>query len=256
VGRIVVLGCGPAGLAAAQAAVDSCHEVVIISNTDKPSRQFGCQYLHAPIPGYEFAPKTLVGYWLIGTPEEYRQKVYGKDWTGKVSPEDFEGVHEAWDIRRTYEEMWKSIIHGDKAWIHVEEPIKDGIIPPCVYAFKPDKIISTIPATALCYRQEHEFKYHAIYASGSTSPKPYDENTIICDGTSKHDWYRIARVFVYQTTEWATQPATGEPNVCVPKPLSTDCNCYPEIARVGRYGTWKKSVLVHEVYPEVMRLLS
>jgi len=253
--NVVILGCGPAGLAAAAAVIHSGRECVIVSNTSQPSRLYGCQYLHAPVPGYEYAPKTQVGYWLIGTPEEYRRKVYGDKWEGKVSPEDFVGVHDAWDIRTTYRHMWNELITGNLVWLHEEPDIRDGILPDFVFALRPEKIISTIPAPALCLK-DHKFTYHTIYASGSTSQKPFDENEIICDGTAQHPWYRISRVFGYQTIEWATAPETREPHAAVPKPLETDCDCYPEIARVGRYGKWQKSALVHEVYPEVKRLLA
>jgi len=253
--RVTILGCGPAGLAAAAAVVSSGQEAVIVSNTREPSRQYGCQYLHAPIPGYENAPHARVGYWLIGTAEEYRQKVYGDKWQGKVSPEDFIGEHDAWDIRWTYREMWSRLIDGGLAWIHVDEPIADGRIPPCVYDLRSERIISTIPAPALCWKKEHEFRYHAIFANGSTTESPRTDNMIICDGTDQNAWYRISNVFGYKTTEWAKAPIGTRGGVMVPKPLVTDCDCHPEIHRVGRYGKWQKSYLVHEVYPEVMELV-
>ena len=54
--RVVILGCGPAGLAAAKAATDLGRETVIVSQSDLPSMLYGCQYLHAPVPGYENVP--------------------------------------------------------------------------------------------------------------------------------------------------------------------------------------------------------
>ena len=253
--RVVILGCGPAGLAAAQAVIDSGRDPIIISNKREPSRLYGCQYLHAPIPGYENAPCATVGYWLIGSPEEYRQKVYGDKWQGKVSPEDFVGEHDAWDIRWTYRRMWERLIDGGQTWIHDHEAIRGGIIPDCVGTYKSVRTISTIPATALCFKPRHEFRHHKIFANGSTGPKPRTDNQIICDGTKQNDWYRISRVFGYQTTEWATAPDARESAVEVPKPLVTDCDCHPEIDRVGRYGKWQKSYLVHQVYQEVTDLL-
>src|SRR5215472_7502892 len=108
-GNVAILGCGPAGLAAATAAVNLGRKVLIISNSSKPSRQYGCQYLHAPVPGYESVHHTVVGYHLNGTAEQYRAKVYGDKWEGRVSPEDFIGEHEAWDIRETYRHMWDDL---------------------------------------------------------------------------------------------------------------------------------------------------
>lgn len=250
--RVVILGCGPAGLAAAWAAVQSGREAAIVSNTYEPSRLYGCQYLHAPIPGFEHAPKTIVDYSLIGTPEQYRQKVYGDKWEGRVSPEDFVGAHEAWDIRYTYRKMWTHLIEAGTVAHYIGEVV-NGVIPDLVYQLDPGRIISTIPAPALCFKPDHKFNYHSIYANGSRTAQPMSDNTIICDGTDRNAWYRISNVFGYRTTEWASKPEG--PSACVPKPLDTDCDCYPEIHRVGRYGAWRKSYLVHEVYPEVTELL-
>src|SRR5580765_691942 len=165
--RVVILGCGPAGLAAAAAAVSSGHEAIIISNTDKPSTQYGAQYLHAPVPGYEDVLKVRVTYSLRGTPEEYRRKVYGSLWTGKVSPEDFAGDHDAWDIRETYSRLWADLIAGLRVGLIQRRILNGGI--PFIRTLRPDLIVSTIPAKALCQNVNHRFRSHTIYANGSTA---------------------------------------------------------------------------------------
>jgi hypothetical protein len=253
---VAVLGCGPSGLAAALAAVNSGHKVLVASNRAIPSTQHGCQYLHAPIPSYEYVAHTRVGYHLVGTPEEYRLKVYGKKWKGKVSPEDFVGEHDAWDIRATYADMWLNLHANPNIEFARIPPIAHGIISDQVYYFKPDIVISTIPATDLCYNHEHKFVHHKIYANGSTKPGTEAVDTIVCDGTRENAWYRNACVFGYRTTEWAHRPTNGDMTVTVIKPLTTDCDCYPEIHRIGRYGKWQKSYLVHKAYPEVMEILN
>jgi hypothetical protein len=249
VSRVIILGCGPAGLAAAQAVVSSGHEAVIISNTDQPSRIYGCQYLHAPVPGYESVERVRVSYHLEGTPEEYRRKVYGNNWQGKVSPEDFIGSHDAWDIRRTYAAMWKNIITSGAAQLVVKRVVK-GAIP-----FTSDLVVSTIPAQALCSNPEHKFLSHVIWANGSTTGISLRENQVICDGTPERSWYRISNVFGYRTTEWASKPHPSRRTAPVVKPLWTDCDCRPEVLRAGRYGAWEKKRLVHEVYPAVLKAL-
>jgi len=251
--RVVILGCGPAGLAAAAAAVDSGHEAILISNTDKPSKQYGAQYLHAPVPGYEDVPKVRVTYSLLGTPEEYRRKVYGDLWTGKVSPEDFAGDHDAWDIRETYTRLWADLIAGLRVGLIQKRILNGGI--PFIRSLRPDLIVSTIPAKALCQNITHQFKSHTIYANGSTNSRVMPENEIICDGTDEHPWYRVSNVFGYRTTEWAAMAPKHSGVVPVVKPLATDCNCHPEVLRAGRYGAWEKARLVHEVYPAVREAL-
>jgi hypothetical protein len=261
VSRVLILGCGPAGVAAAVAAVNSGHQAVIVSKTARSSSLYGCQYLHEPIPGYEDVPSVRVSYRLNGTPEDYRRKVYGNLWQGKVSPEDFIGEHDAWDIRETYERMWNDYIFSGKVRVNVQE-VANGTIP-VIQQWKPDHIISTIPAPALCYKK-HRFNSHSIWANGSTTVGDLADNSIVCDGTPEVPWYRISNVFGYRTAEWVWRPqervALGFeeriPAVCVLKPLSTTCDCHPSVMRVGRYGTWSKGYLVHQVYPQVMKALS
>ena len=253
--RVVVLGCGPAGLAAAAAAVGSGHEAILISSTDKPSPIYGCQYLHAPIPGYEKVPAVPVHYVLKGTPEGYRKKVYGEDWEGKVSPEDFVGEHTAWDIRETYRRLWADLIES-LAVALIKRRVVRGMIPH-IRSLRPDLIVSTIPVSALCEDPRHEFRTMMIFANGATEPDIYDDNTVVCDGTDETNWYRMSNVFGYRTTEWpgTRMPPTSSKAVPVTKPLSTTCNCHQEVLRVGRYGTWTKARLVHEVYPAVLAAL-
>ena len=253
-GRAVILGCGPAGLAAATAVVSSGREAVIISNTDKPSRLYGAQYLHAPIPGYENASHVRVSYRLAGTAEQYRRKVYGDAWQGRVSPEDFVGDHDAWDIRETYERMWKDLITEQAAGLIVTK-ITGGRIP-FITSLSPDIIVSTIPAPSLCCNPAHDFGTYSIWANGSTAAEQVaSDNEVVCDGTQERPWYRISNVFGYRTTEWASQPHKSVHATPVVKPLWTNCNCHPYVLRAGRYGAWEKKRLVHEVYPAVMEAL-
>ena len=253
--RVLILGCGPSGLAAAQAALDFGADPFIISKTDRPSMLYGCQYLHEPIPGYENVPSTTVSYALIGTPDQYREKVYGDKWTGKVSPEDFVGEHNAWDIRETYSRLWADLIGSGRISLFVRGEITEGWIPTAMGP-PPFLIISSIPAPAMCTKRSvHGFYSHAIFANGTTNEEPIHGNAILCDGTDAHSWYRISNVFGYRTIEWAKLPPPGTIAANVIKPLRTDCDCYPSVLRVGRYGTWDKSYLVHKVYGDVISAL-
>jgi hypothetical protein len=254
--RAVILGCGPAGLAAALAAVSSGFTATIISKSLRPSRLYGCQYLHAPIPGYEDVRSARVRYSLAGTAAQYRKKVYGDDWAGKVSPEDFVGEHDAWDIRETYQRLWEDVIASDKVHV-ILAGVNNGVVPG-IHTLSPDgypaAVISTIPAPSLCFKG-HEFRAHEIRANGSTESGSLGDDSILCDGTKRHNWYRISNVFGYSTTEWPADSGVSDA-VPVTKPLSTNCDCFPEFLRVGRYGKWEKGYLVHQVYPEVMQFLA
>lgn len=258
--RAAVLGCGPAGLAAAWATLmNTNYDIVIVSKKWEPSIQYGCQYLHAPIPGFENVSNVTVGYSLRGTPEQYRRKVYGDAWEGKVSPEDFVGRHQAWDIRETYRLMWELFDStanlSDSRVSTAEIDVKRGDLR-AVDNLEVDKIISTIPANSLCRDFSHEFVRHIIYANGDVEQSKMFDNFVLCDGTAEMDWYRVANVFGYRTVEWPSSPDKQIPDaIRVTKPLSTNCNCHGDVIRVGRYGEWSKGVLVHEVYNKVLEAL-
>lgn len=254
--RVAILGIGPSGLAAAMAVFNAGGRPTLLAKRLEPSHLFGCQYLHAPIPGYESVATANVNYIAIGSPEQYREKVYGKGWRGKVSPEDFSGRHQAWDIRETYSRMYADLqLHWaadfipasiDADWAQIQKPALDGF----------DAVISTIPAPALC-NAGHMFRSHNVFAAGdrkadSEAPFP-PNNTVVCDGTDEHLWYRFARVFGYSTMEWARAPHRGLAQV--QKPLSTNCDCFPDTIRAGRYGRWAKGILVHNVYHQVSQVM-
>lgn len=254
--KVAVLGCGPAGLVAAWAAIGLGHEVMVISDKWEPSTLYGCQYLHMPIPGFQDVPKVKVDYQLLGTTEMYRSKVYGENWEGKVSPEDMRGTRPAWDIRETYGRLWNKIV-GSEQIQKVLWTVKEGNLR-AVYNNDIDRIVSSIPARNLCHNLEHGFDRQLIYAQGATEWNATPENTVICDGTDQWPWYRISNVFGYQTVEWPAGRGLPRPkdSVRVYKPLSTNCVCHGDVIRVGRYGAWDKSVLVHQVYDKVVKELS
>jgi hypothetical protein len=260
--RIAIFGIGPSGMVAAAAALRAGANITLISKTEERSQLFGCQYLHAPIPGYEDVPKATVDYSLTGTPDEYREKVYGQLWDGKTSPEDLIGTHDAWDIRETYHQMYERIVRKRRTKTNLVKFIQADISPLWLMENnsmfrKFDAVISTIPAPQICGKpEEHSFQSHEVYAKGDTRPDPsMPDNTVVCDGTGKNDWYRYARVFGYSTVEWPSKPPKLHHTAAVKKPLSHDCGCFPSITRMGRYGAWRKGVLVHEVYGETLDLM-
>lgn len=265
--KVAVLGAGPAGLLAATAAEELGWEVSIYSapaadGEPKKSELYGCQYLHAPPPQScpVAVPNRPVEYRLIGTSEGYRQKVYGKEYTGIVSPDEYgpEKAHSAWDIRRTYDWLWGK-------WVDAIMPLQlTGQEMAGIMASNFRRVITTVPAPALCVNDSHLFPYARIWALGETperrSPIKAPPFTVVCNGEAWTGWYRVANVFGYTTVEW---PAAKKPPIDgvapVFKPLMTDCNCWQprsgKVLRLGRFGKWQKGVLVHTAYEEVLRSL-
>lgn len=268
---VIVLGAGPAGLLAAQAAVRSGWRFTIYSargefGLPKKSELFGCQYLHDYIPGLNLPrfPDTQVRYQLIGSSEGYRQKVYGDQWTGTVSPDEYgpEVDHTAWDLRAAYNVLWDRFAHNIKAMT---------LTPQLMASLRLDHpkalIVNTIPAPAVCKDMEnHKFASQNVWAMGSRSPEdaqyrmPYvaPAMTVQCNGDKDTGWYRAASVFGYSTMEWPggkKPPIDGV--VSVTKPLSTDCACWEsdKYLRLGRYGRWEKGYLVHQAYRDAVQAM-
>ena len=254
--RVAVFGCGPAGLMAAHAAKVSGARVDIYSRRRK-SELYGCQYLHAPIPGMTDVAPVEVRYMLHGDTEQYKRKVYGESWEGQVSPEDYLGTHMAWDIRRTYDNLWaeygKYVFGTELSAGFMGNFMQDD-------ARKYDLIISSIPRGLICKRR-HTFAYQSVWALGDAPergifvPEHVPHNTVVCNSLPVPTWYRASRVFNYSTVEWPwgdqPQPEASE----VTKPLSHNCDCWPELEFVGRYGAWQKDLLSHTAFQTVLDML-
>lgn len=250
--KIAILGCGPAGLMAAHAAVLEGHEVTVISKRRK-SEMFGAQYLHKPIPGLPDVSDGIVTYLLQGgTHEEYRLKVYGHEFGGKVSTEEFGEPHDAWDIRDTYGLLWDlhfARIRPAEWNRHNKHVLTEQIV------VNHDLVISSLPRTVLCFNSDHKFLSKTIWAVGDApergvfTPFKVGNMTVVCNATPETGWYRASTIFGYSTVEWArTKKPPIEGVSPVVKPLTTDCDCWPMIKHVGRYGRWEKGVLSHSAF--------
>ena len=253
--KVLIFGCGPAGLMAAHAAALNNCDVLIVSKKRK-SEMFGCQYLHQPIPLVTQGDPVDVEYKLQGSIKDYRQKVYGNK-SVDVSPDTLETNHKAWNIRSAYDNLWAMygsyVIDQDVSGGRMDQPRIQSLIDDA------DWVYSTIPAPLLCKRiGEHNFFAEQVWAIGDApergifSPVTTEENTILCNGHPAPSWYRVSNVFGYNTVEW---PGGKKPPIQdiaeVVKPIKTDCDCRPKIHRLGRYGKWQKGVLSHEAFTTV-----
>jgi hypothetical protein len=264
-GKVLILGCGPAGLFAAHALARRGVEFDIWSKYRR-SEMFGAQYLHMNLPGLtEEADRAWVSYRLIGTNEEYARKVYGDEVPDFVSPERYVGIKAAWDIRAAYYRAWREYssqiwdcdrINAD--WWVRHQDMWEG------YRF----IVSTIPRTELCAAsltgQQHTFRMQEIWAIGDAPergircPIRVAPAAVVCDGTRDVSWYRAANVFDYCTVEWSTEFKPPIEHVAkVVKPIGTNCNCWIDrITFLGRYGAWDKGQLSHDAYTRVHQLVA
>lgn len=250
--RVAILGCGPAGLLAAHAAVQNDCEIRIFAKK-RQSPLYGAQYLHAPIPGVTGLPERLT-YETVGTPEDYRLKVYGDSWDGTVSPEDLDPHHSAWDIRMAYHKLW--YLYDDD----IEDVTITSEIQARDLSEGADVIISTIPRT-IWKRPGDVFESTKIWAIGDAPDRgqfvpfrPTNDNTVICDGSKDVGWYRASRVFGHSTIEWpggVRPPVEGVEEVT--KPLGCRTTGASDFIHLGRYGKWEKGVLTTDAYDEALK---
>lgn len=262
--KVLVLGSGPAGLMAAQGVYDA-HQAgsredlsMMIVSLGKKSELYGAQYLHEPIPN--ITPRedsVVIGYRLQGSSEDYRRKVYGRNWGGTVSPEDLEEEHRAWDIRLTYDILWDR--WGHAVTVGNIDPLRLSSYINLPDGDQPDLIISSIPRTLLCHAG-HTFGAIEVWAAGDAPelgiyiPYKCPRNMVVCNGEDSPSWYRISNVFGRTTVEWPGEIADVPVNTAarVRKPTHTDCDCWADspvpVVFVGRYGTWEKGVLSHSAY--------
>lgn len=254
--KVLVLGCGPAGLLAAHAASEVFRLDVRIISTKRKSQLFGCQYLHSEIPGLFGLVKQDVTYRVRGESEDYGRKVYGnRTLPVPLSPQLFAGVRPAWDIRAAYDQLWERY-----EYLVDDYELSPTDINPMMDHYGADLVVSTIPLPAICQRgDEHAFDYVKCWAMGDapelgqTVPIPTEPFTVVCDGTLDVSWYRTANVFGYSTVEWPGERRKPPIEGVVPflKPLTSTCDCLPDVLRAGRMGQWQKGILSHHVYAAV-----
>jgi hypothetical protein len=248
--KVLILGCGPAGLIAAHAAAIKGCDIAILSKRRK-SFMNGAQYLHAPIPMASKKPSFKINYELSGPVAGYRAKVYGLGSTVQVSPASLVGRHDAWDIREAYDFLW--LAYRDYVRDFELDPVSVAVM---LSKFKPDVTISTIPAPLLC-AASHEFDSTKVWATDRKMAL-INDNTVLCQGEPMYRWYRTSRIQGFENTEWPhdSKPVVGDRRLWeVVKPLSSNCTCFPNVTRMGRYGKWTKGVLSHEVWDETNTLI-
>lgn len=251
---VAILGAGPAGLLAAHAVALAGRLPVIFSAPNSEGRDLAelykpmrskigaATYLHAPIPDLTTGkPDDQIRFEKIGTAAGYAKKVYG-DRLHETSWDRFEGSHPAWALQPVYDELWAR---------YFEQITPINIDAPMVAEFVDSfpLVISTIPPSAYCQEKAHEFPSRPIWvidrALESVPPQ-----TILYDGRvgAVGDRYRSSRVFGHESTEFAQEVPGAHPGI---KVQSTNCDCFPEVVRAGRWGEWKPGVLVHHAFQKV-----
>lgn len=262
--KVAIIGSGPTGMVVAHAIETegfSRNEIDIFSHGDKSSLH-GAQFLHGEVPGLPLSafPITIE---TDGTMLEYREKVYETYRDFPLVPlEQFAGEHIGWDIRHAYDLLWSRYASRVIALRFDPGPAFANAY--AVLRQSYEYVFTTMPMRPFCVVPEHNWDTATVYAVGDAPgqdcPIRPPRNTVRYNGTDSTSWYRTANILGHCTAEWPAfgkrkkPPVTGV--VPVTKPLSTDCTCWPEMIRVGRYGQWKKGVLVHHAYNRTITKLA
>jgi hypothetical protein len=221
--NIAVLGCGPAGLLAAHAAVTTGHKVTIYSEP-KPSKIGGAQFLHQAIPGITTPePDGQVNFVFLGDEAGYALKVYNS----MIAPTSWSayepGLHPVWNMQQAYANLWeryKDLIVP----VHIAEDTLGDITQAHHLTF------SCIPAPAVCPHRDRDgrlkchFSSQPVWIRDVSALVEVNDMTIVYNGDISHSWYRASNMFGYSFFEY---PHPYSNSVRIVKPLSTDCEGDP-----------------------------
>lgn len=254
-GMFAVLGSGPAGLLATHALSLAGKEVRVFSLGD-PSSLVGPQYLYQHIPIVtKDEPEGYVTQTVRGTMAGYRKKLYGQLDPGWVERPMAPG-YDAWNLRTVYDRLWEmyeSVIYRQE----INPEVLHAILDAKAYA----RVISTIPPTAFCLGGHTFSSWQVLVADVNVEPIPH--NTIVFNGNEAPSWHRESNIWGKQTTEWPSSLLDPRKRRSVPpvswyafeKPLRTNCDCFPEVVRMGRFGKWRNETWAHDAFNEAKELV-
>lgn len=246
--KVAILGCGPAGLLAAHAVERAGHEPVIISKPAK-SEMPGAQYVHEAIPGItDDLPDGAVTFNKRGTKQGYAAKVYGHPGATCSWDQFPEGERPAWNMQKLYDKLWEKYHSSIEPYTLTRDYME--VIPDSF-----PLVISSIPLKPMClFPDVHVFGERQVYirTTSTWNPEIQPSNLIIYNGDPSIAWYRCSLLWGHISYEFGHE--VGHARIGV-KPLFTSCTCHRRIIRIGRFGQWKKGVLITDAFKEAQRAL-
>jgi hypothetical protein len=75
---------------------------------------------------------------------------------------------------------------------------------------------------------------------------------VVFNGLPDDHWYRwsiLGRKESIESTAPLQHAAQGH------KAITTDCDCWPEVVRLGRWAKWQHGVLLHHAYAEAVAIM-
>jgi hypothetical protein len=245
--RIAVIGCGPAGLAAAHAAHGLGAGVTIYSPGQK-SPQRGPLVLQRPIPAISTDhPDGYIKQLVIGgSILDYRYKLYG-DINISIQGNILADGYHCWKFIETYDRLWELYMEpGECRAAHVTMDVSSQELSWMVHEF--DLVINTAPLRNICYKA-HTFRDKPVEITMNRSYPNQPEDTTIFNAGNYYPWVRSAWLLGNECTEWLPGTVPDElESITIHKPISHDCDCYPDVLLTGRFGAWRNETWVDTAY--------
>lgn len=253
--KIAVLGCGPSGLMAAHAIARNGHIPKIYSKKI-PTQVTKNMYLQRFLPGLDMMlGRDEIMYDRRGYKEGYASKVYGSR-TAKCSWDDLSfGIKPMWSLGPVYAELW--MLYEDHITdVKLEE---EDVVEVCQ---RHPIVFSTLPAPSLC-TNGHKFEEVKISIAEFKTIHVDKRNRMVYSGRSQDKWHRFSLIngitaFEYTISEEelrARSPIALNIKKGV-KPVGNNCDCWPELTRVGRWAQWCRGILNHHPYEQVTGILA
>ncbi len=244
---IAILGSGPSGLMAAWACLISGKDFVIYSKTsDKPTVS-GFSYLHEscnlPLQKYKlnqifFGSDSVCVHDLSVA---YNKKVYNKEEISSSFIKQFSYGEfvDIYNLNEAIDIIWDLVCSKIK--------IRDISTKPELLNVSScfDTCVSTIPFNIFC--KECSFVTSSYILSHADNS---DLNYCMYNPFNTSKWYRKGKLFNTYFEEYANTAGNIKKVLTVNSEVFKD---FPKnILFCGRYGSWDKSVLTHDVYNTIL----
>lgn len=255
--RAAILGCDLSALLAAHACVHAGWSFHIFAEGE-PTLPHATQPIFRAVPGIDIALKR-VSVKSEGTEDGYRQKVYGPEFNGPLGFGSGD-AHVA-DARAVYRWLWEK--YAANTYNNVLSASNYDMFTEDLSEYH-QAVFSALPIGHLC-NAGHRFdtrQYWSVFDSperGTRSPVRVADNTIVNDGTDFVGWYRAANVFGQCSVEWPAHKGSARPPIPgvhkSSRAIGTNCDCYPNVIRIGDLGNWQDRLLADDVYWTVTEVL-
>lgn len=248
-GKVAIIGCGPAGLAAAHAAAGLGWELRVFAPEAVKSPLLGPLLLQRPIPGMtKTHPDGYIAQRVIGgSIFDYRAKLYG-DVNIAINGDVLEPGYHAWKMDETYDLLWKE--YASKI---TELEVTPESLALMSASGKYELIVNTAPANRFCFK-ENGCHFETAKVAIVQECMHYEEDLILFNASTRERWVRSSRIFGHEVTEYRVDEAPEGAQV-IRKPIHTNCGCHPQVLRTGRFGAWRNETWVDTAYYAVRTAL-